>query len=111
MQKIIPASSLSPIMSLPTIGSHKISPGSSIPSLVPIRMPQMLFEVCEVFLHQRIVTTDDEQVLGILFFCGLREVERSGNDSRLVDDHDLVVRDGVLFVNVGGDTGITQEGG
>jgi len=36
----------------------------------------MLLEVGEVFLHQRIVTTDDEQVLGILLLCSLREVER-----------------------------------
>jgi hypothetical protein len=51
------------------------------------------------------------QVLGILLLCRLREVERSGNDSRLVDDDDLVMRDGVLFVDVGRDTGITQKGG
>jgi hypothetical protein len=62
--------------------------------------PLMLVEVCEVFLHQRIVTTDDEQVLGILLLCRLREVEGSGDHRRSVDNHDLVMGK-VLSVDTG----------
>ena len=34
---------------------------------------------------------DDEEILGILLLGGLREVERTRDDDRPVDDDDLVV--------------------
>ena len=53
---------------------------------------------------------DDEEVLGVLLLGGLREVERTGDDDRPVDDDDLVVGDGVLGVDIGGDAGVREKG-
>jgi len=72
-------------------------------------MSQVLLEVGEVFLHQPWFALDDEQVLCVLLLCRLREVERPGNDRLLIDDHDLVMRDGVPVVDVSRDANVVHE--
>lgn len=53
---------------------------------------------------------DDQQVLGIFLLGGLGEIEGAGNHNRPVDEDDLVVGDGVLAVDVGGDAGVPEKG-
>ena len=52
---------------------------------------------------------DDQQVLGVVLFGSRREVEAARNDGLAVDDHDLVVGDGVLGVDLRGDAGVNHE--
>ncbi len=54
---------------------------------------------------------DDQEVLGISFFGSLCEIERAGDDDRLVDYDDLVVGDGVPVVDKSGDAVIGEERG
>ena len=70
----------------------------------------MLQPVFQIKLRQ-ILRRYDQQILRILLFCGLGEIERSGDDRGLVDDQDLVVGYGVFAVDVGGNAGVRQEGG
>ena len=74
-------------------------------------MPQVLLEVGDVFFHQIRVTLDHQQVLRVLLLRRLREVERSCDQCGTIDDYDLVVSDGVLGIDVGGDTGVGDERG
>ena len=69
----------------------------------------MALPVFEVGFGQ-LLRTDDQEVLRVLFLGGLCEVERAGDDDRPVDEDDLVVGNGVLFVDVGRDAGIRQKG-
>lgn len=62
----------------------------------------MLAEVIEVLLHKRRVAPNDEHVLRVLLLRSFREIERAGDHHRLVDDHNLVMGDGVLGVDVNG---------
>ena len=60
-----------------------------------------------VRLHQKILTVranqfgvafHHQQVLGILPFCLMCEIEAAGNERALIDDHHLVVSDRVLRI-------------
>ena len=53
---------------------------------------------------------DDQQVLGILLLSGSGEIEGAGDHDRPVDEDDLVVGDGMLGINVGGDAGVHEKG-
>src|SRR5215467_11201772 len=55
------------------------------------------------------VIPDDEEILGILPLRGRGEVEGSRDDRLAVDDHDLVVGDGVPAVDQGGDARMGEE--
>ena len=42
---------------------------------------------------------DDDEVLGVVRFGARREIEAAGDDRSAVDQHDLVVGDGVMGVD------------
>jgi hypothetical protein len=50
-----------------------------------------------------------KKILSVLVLRSLREVERFGDQGLPVDDHDLVVGDGVCGGDPGGDFGVKQE--
>lgn len=52
-----------------------------------------------------------QQILGIRLFRSRREVEGAGDDHLAVEDHDLVVGDGVFRVDSRGHAAIVQEVG
>jgi hypothetical protein len=54
---------------------------------------------------------NDQQVLGVLLLGRLGEVEASRDDDLAVDNHDLVMRDGVYRVDLGRHLLIRQEVG
>jgi len=58
----------------------------------------------------QLLRADDQEVLRVLLLGGLCEIERAGDDDRTVDEDDLVVGNGVLFVDVGRDAGMRQKG-
>ena len=62
----------------------------------------MLLPIRDVPLGQSL-RSDHKQVLGVVLFRRFREVEAAGDDRRLVDDHELVVSDGMSRVDVRGD--------
>lgn len=68
-------------------------------------MFRMVVEVTFIFSAQGLAV-DDQQILGIAHFCRLGEVEAAGNDPAHVDDHHLVVRNGVGAVYEHGDARI-----
>jgi hypothetical protein len=61
-------------------------------TLILHRMAQMLLVVLLV-LGGYLSRPDHQQVLGVRFLGGLREVETAGDDYRTVDYHHLVVGD------------------
>ncbi len=63
-------------------------------------------------VHLRLIpASDGRQVSGILFLGGLSEVERSRNHRGPVDDHNLVVGNGMFVVDIGRDAGVGQASG
>ena len=73
-------------------------------------MTFMRLPVFDINLCQGLIL-DDQHILGILFFSGLREIEAPRDHHAPVDDHDLVVGNGMLVVNECRDPGVRQEGG
>lgn len=71
----------------------------------------MFLEVRELLFQEVGSALQDKQILGVLFLSCLREIERPGNDRRLVNDDDLVVRNSVLVVDEGRNTDVAQESG
>ena len=74
-------------------------------------MSLVLVEVPDVLPDENPVAFQDQQVLGVFVLCGRGEVETAGDQHRTVDDHDLVVGDGVLGVDQDRDAGVGKEGG
>jgi len=72
-------------------------------------MPFMILEIPDVAVHQRLVALHDQQVFGIPLFGRLGEVEGAGDQGAAVDDHDLVVGNGMGRVDKGGDAGMGDE--
>jgi hypothetical protein len=68
--------------------------------LLPV-VPVQLCELC---------TSKDEQVLRVVLFSRLREVERSSYHRFTVDDHHLVMGNGVGAVDLRGDTCVHEVG-
>ncbi len=62
-------------------------------------------------LRRQVRRADHQQILGVVLLGVLGKVEAAGDDRRPVDDHDLVVRDGVLGVDPHGDADVHQEVG
>ena len=69
----------------------------------------MLLDVSNIPFHQRSISLYHQQVLGVLLLGGLGEIERPGDQRLRVDDHDLVVGDGMLVVDVGRNTSVRDE--
>jgi hypothetical protein len=59
----------------------------------------MLLAVVKVLLSQHLVTIH-QQIHSIFLFGSSAEIERAGDNNLPVDDHNLVVGDGVRGVNV-----------
>lgn len=83
--------------------------GSSDTSLVSAGVLAVCSVVLAVLAGQVGVVLNDEEVLGVAFLSGLREVERTGNDGPVVDEDNLVVGDGVAVVDEGGDALVEEE--
>jgi len=73
--------------------------------MLPVPLP-----VPHVDLRQ-LLRPDDEEVLRAPLFGRLREVERPRDDRLSVDDHDLVVGDGMCAVDVHRDPVVSEKGG
>ena len=71
----------------------------------------MFHEVSNVSVHQRSIPLQHQQVLSVLLFGSSGEVERPRDQGLPVDDQDFVVCDGMLVVNVGRNTGMSDEVG
>lgn len=71
----------------------------------------MDFPVGRICLGEFGGVVDHQQVLGILLLRGFGEIETSGDDSGFVDQHDLVVGDGVGGIDEGRNSFIGEEGG
>lgn len=65
-----------------------------------------------LYIHLRQISIpDDQQILSMLFLCGPGKVERSGDHRFLVNDHDLVVGDGVRIIYEDGNARICHQCG
>src|SRR6266480_4092637 len=82
---------------------------STIQPVVRGRMMKMLLEILMIRGGQVGVILDDQEILRVALLGGLGEVEGAGEHSRAVEDHDLVVGDGVLVVDEHGDVVIEQK--
>ena len=71
------------------------------------RMFQMAFNVLKVLCTQG-MTTDNKQVPGISFFCRLGEAESAGDDYLPVDDHHLVMGNGVCVIDIHWNFGVFE---
>lgn len=71
----------------------------------------MLLVPVPVILVQPRLTrrSNDQEILGILFFSFLRKIERTTDHGRFVNDDDLVVGDCVRCVYEGRNAGICHE--
>jgi hypothetical protein len=82
------------------MGGSSPTPVSSTDSSADIRlaMLRVSLPVLRVLCRQRPVR-DDQHVLGVPLLRRLREVEAPRNDGFTVDDHHLIMRDGVIGIN------------
>jgi hypothetical protein len=71
-------------------------------------MLEMLLPVGGVLLGQRSIANGQE-VFRVLAFRRLGEVEASGKNRVTVDDHNLIVGDGVLGVDPDWNSNMSQE--
>lgn len=62
-------------------------------------MPHMSLKVLKIFFTQG-MTMDNEQILSISIFCGLGEVKAASDDYLPVDDHYLVMGNGVCVIDI-----------
>ena len=60
-------------------------------------------------LGGQFLAPQNQKILSIPFFGRFREIERPGQDSLPVDDHDLVVSNRMPRINEGRDAGMNQE--
>jgi hypothetical protein len=68
-------------------------------------MPLMLLPILDINLRQCLIL-DDQQILCILLFGSFCEIEASRDHNLPIDDHDLVMGNGVFGVDVGRNSGI-----
>ena len=66
--------------------------------------------VVEVEPGEGFVAVEDQQVLGVGVLGGFGEVEAAGDEGSPVQDHDLVMGDGVAPVNPDRDAGVGEKG-
>jgi len=71
--------------------------------LMPI--PVIYIQFCQV------LRLDDQQILSVLLLSSLGEVKWTGYYCFLIDDHDLIMRDGMFAVNVGWNASIRYKSG
>jgi len=81
-----------------------------LPFPIPLRMFLMRIPAFHVNLRQTFIP-DNQQILRILFLSGFRKIETSSDHRFPVNDHELVVGDGVSVIYKGGNACIGQEGG
>ena len=76
-----------------------------------LRMLLVLIPVLHINLCQ-ILISDDQQILSVLLLSSFGEVKATCDNCFLIDDHDLIMRNGVFAVNVCWDTsGRYKSGG
>lgn len=73
--------------------------------MFPVLLPISQVEVGQVFAF------DDQQIFGVFLLGSFRKVVASGNKNFLINDHNLVMGDGMGRVNIGGNAGIGQKRG
>ena len=71
--------------------------------MFPVRLPGIDVAHCE----SQII--NDHKVLGVLLLRRLGEIEGAGDDGVRIDDHDLVVSNGMGRVDEGDDAGMGNE--
>jgi len=69
----------------------------------------MLFKIPNIFVYQRLIPLDDQQILSILLFRSFRKVERASDKCVPVDNDYLVVRYGVLVVDEDSYTSVDKK--
>jgi len=60
-------------------------------------------------LGGQFLAPQNQKILSILFLGCFRKIERPGQNSLPVDDHDLVVSNRMARINEGRDAGMNQE--
>lgn len=73
-------------------------------------MPPMLVPVVYIGPGQ-VFGFDDQEVFSILLLSRPGEVKRPGDNRLSVDNHNLIVGDGMGRINIGRDANVSQEGG
>ena len=68
-------------------------------------IPVIYIQFCQVLL------LDDQQILSVLFLGSFGEVKATRDNCFFIDDHDLVMRNGMFTVNVCWDTGVRYKSG
>jgi hypothetical protein len=68
----------------------------------------MLIPILQIRLSQ-FLGMEDEEIFRIVLLCGFGEVKGPSNHSLLVYNHNLVMGNGVLIIDEGGNPGIAQE--
>ena len=71
-------------------------------------MGVVLLPVRRVSLSQRRVS-DHHHIFRVPLLGGVGELERTRDDRVAIDDHHVVIRDGMGGVNPDGDTGLRQQ--
>ena len=71
-------------------------------------MPGMLFPVLSVPLGQ-LPIVEDQKIFRVSFLRRPCEIKRSGNDDFSINDHDLIMGNGMLSINLGLDPRIQKE--
>ncbi len=75
------------------------------------RMSQVLLKVLPVSLDEVGHVVQDQEVLSIIMLRRPGEIEGPGDQHVIVDNHDFVVGNGVLIVDIDPDARIIQKGG
>ena len=70
-------------------------------------MSHMPLKVLKVFFTQG-MTKDDERIPGISFFCRFGEVEAASDDYPPVDDHYLVMCNGMCVIDIHWNFGVFE---
>jgi len=82
--------------------------GSAFPSWIGLRMPGMLFPVLCVPLGQ-LPIVEDQKIFRVSFLRRPCEIKRSRNDDFSINDHDLIMGNGMLSIDFGLDPRIQKE--
>jgi hypothetical protein len=57
----------------------------------------------------KVSRSNDQEILRVLLLGRFCEVKGAGDDGVLIDDHDLIVGDRVLGIDIGGDSAFTRN--